>query len=477
MNRKEWKNIFALLGALVPKHTDELVSLVLLSLIQGTRPFISVLLTGGLVDAVYDGRPMEEIVNMGAIGVGGIFLLAAAEAVATMYFNRKLEYMQELQALPLNRKSMAMDFEYLEDVKIHEMRQRIEKYGGWSMTAMVLSYLSKMFTALFTIIAAVFVVCPMFVGSNHSLSQGFAGSWLMSLLFLGLILLLVWVEFKSGNYYNKKQVEARKSMSGQETKKKYYLDILSGYDKQKDLRICNQRELYEKEFEGVTTRIKKAVDRMMHYCMLDIFTEQTVSAITGFLVYVFAGLLAFLGIISIGRVITYSASILKFTESMGKLAYLVNRLKGLANYAEDYVAYMALPQHKDESTIPLEKRRDGRFSVEFEHVSFRYPGRDNYVLQDVNLKFEIGEKMAIVGRNGSGKTTFIKLLCRLYDVTEGCIKVNGIDIRKFDYAEYCNLFAVVFQDFQVFALPLGENVAAGDAVDEKRAEDALERAG
>ena len=85
--------------------------------------------------------------------------------------------------------------------------------------------------------------------------------------------------------------------------------------------------------------------------------------------------------------------------------------------------------------------------------------------------------MAVVGRNGSGKTTFIKLLCRLYDVTEGCIKVNGIDIRKYDYAEYSNLFAVVFQDFQVFAFPLGENVAAGLETDKERAADALERAG
>ena len=138
---------------------------------------------------------------------------------------------------------------------------------------------------------------------------------------------------------------------------------------------------------------------------------------------------------------------------------------------------MGLAQRKHEGTIPVEKRRDDRFSVEFDHVSFQYPGSENYVIKDLNLKFEIGEKMAIVGRNGSGKTTFIKLLCRLYDVTEGCIKVNGIDIRKYDYAQYCDLFAVVFQDFRVFDFPLGENVAAGGGVEKERAADALERAG
>ena len=138
---------------------------------------------------------------------------------------------------------------------------------------------------------------------------------------------------------------------------------------------------------------------------------------------------------------------------------------------------MALEKRKYDGSIPLEKRRDNKFSVEFEHVSFKYPGSEEYVIKDLNLSFVIGERMAIVGKNGSGKTTFIKLLCRLYDVTEGCIKVNGVDIRKYDYQEYCRLFAAVFQDFQMFAFPLGENIAGGEDVIQEKAVDALNRAG
>lgn len=187
--------------------------------------------------------------------------------------------------------------------------------------------------------------------------------------------------------------------------------------------------------------------------------------------------MAHAGLISVGGVVTYASSILLFTGSMGRMVHLMSRLKGNAVLTADYVEYMGLPQRKHEGTIPVEKRRDDRFTVEFDHVSFRYPGSETYVIKDLCLKFEIGERMAIVGRNGSGKTTFIKLLCRLYDVTEGCVRVNGIDIRKYDYAEYSNLFAVVFQDFQVFDFSLGENVAAGAEVEETRAADALERAG
>ena len=89
------------------------------------------------------------------------------------------------------------------------------------------------------------------------------------------------------------------------------------------------------------------------------------------------------------------------------------------------------------------------------------------------MKFEVGKRLAVVGMNGSGKTTFIKLLCRLYDPTEGQILLNGIDIRKYNYGEYMNIFSVVFQDFQLFALPLGQNVAGQVDYDPLRAGDCL----
>lgn len=95
----------------------------------------------------------------------------------------------------------------------------------------------------------------------------------------------------------------------------------------------------------------------------------------------------------------------------------------------------------------------------------------------MNIKFRVGSRLAVVGMNGSGKTTFIKLLCRLYDPMEGEILLNGIDIRKYRYDEYMDIFSVVFQDFKLFALPLGQNVATGSTYDEKRVTDCLIKAG
>ena len=188
MSKKDLKSIFALLGNLWQNHKDVIISMVCLSVFMGSRPFISVILTGMLVDAVYAGAELRELLYAAAAGVGGIFLMSALEGLLTMFFNRKLEYMQEIQAQPMNQKSMSMDYEYLEDVGVHEMRQRIEKFGGWSLTAIVLSVLNKLLNAVTTVFVAVCVVIPMFARSNHAVSEGFAGSWLMSLLLFGVVI-------------------------------------------------------------------------------------------------------------------------------------------------------------------------------------------------------------------------------------------------------------------------------------------------
>jgi len=115
--------------------------------------------------------------------------------------------------------------------------------------------------------------------------------------------------------------------------------------------------------------------------------------------------------------------------------------------------------------------------LEFRKVSFRYPKSENFVLKEVSLTLREGDSLSIVGVNGAGKTTFIKLLCRLYDPTEGVILLNGIDIRKYRYDDYLALFSVVFQDFKLLSQPLGKNGAASEDYDRARAEDCLRRAG
>ena len=128
-------------------------------------------------------------------------------------------------------------------------------------------------------------------------------------------------------------------------------------------------------------------------------------------------------------------------------------------------------------SLAVEKRDDIDYEIEFRDVSFKYPRTDVWALRHVSMKLKIGDKLAIVGENGSGKTTFIKLLCRLYDPTEGKILLNGIDVTRYRYDEYVSLFSVVFQDYTLFDFSIGDNVSASTEYDAEKVRDCLIRAG
>lgn len=105
-----------------------------------------------------------------------------------------------------------------------------------------------------------------------------------------------------------------------------------------------------------------------------------------------------------------------------------------------------------QGSLTIEKGQDNNYIVEFKDVCFKYPNTETWALRHVSMKFHVGKRLAIVGQNGSGKTTFIKLLCRLYDPDEGKILLNGINIRKYNYREYMQIFSVVFRTLSSWLL-------------------------
>ncbi len=194
-------------------------------------------------------------------------------------------------------------------------------------------------------------------------------------------------------------------------------------------------------------------------------------------VYLYICLKAWAGAFGVGAVTQYIASITAFSGSISTIIRQIGNMRVNATFLQANFALLDMPNRMYQGSLTVEKRSDRKYEVEFRDVSFCYPGSETPALSHVNMKFRIGQRMAVVGPNGSGKTTFIKLLCRLYDPTEGVILLNGIDIRKYNYEEYMHIFSVVFQDFYLFSLTLGQNVAADSDYDAARVAEALEMAG
>lgn len=194
-------------------------------------------------------------------------------------------------------------------------------------------------------------------------------------------------------------------------------------------------------------------------------------------IYVFTCLKAWAGAFDIGLVTQYVGAATALAESLNILISSLGSMKANTTHLDNTFRYLDLPNAMYQGSLTTEKRADRNYQVEFRNVSFKYPGSETWALKNVSMKFQIGKRLAIVGENGSGKTTFIKLLCRLYDPQEGEILLNGIDIRKYRYDDYMGVFSIVFQDFQLISQSLGSNVAGSIDYDPQRVKNALTDAG
>lgn len=128
----------------------------------------------------------------------------------------------------------------------------------------------------------------------------------------------------------------------------------------------------------------------------------------------------------------------------------------------DYRNFVAWEEHKETASANEGNITDinlDQFEFKFENVSFKYPGHENYVLKNVNLTINDGTKLAVVGVNGAGKTTFIKLIMKLYEPNEGRILLNGVDIKEYNREEYFKIFSPVFQNVECFAMPIYQNIS------------------
>ena len=182
--------------------------------------------------------------------------------------------------------------------------------------------------------------------------------------------------------------------------------------------------------------------------------------------------------LSIGDFSLYLASSATLFQYINMLFNSFGELMRLSRQVDDFRSFMDFDGGDIDDGGKSVPEMD-KYEFEFRNVSFKYPKAENYALKNLTLKLNAGERLAVVGLNGAGKSTFIKLLLRLYEPTEGEILLNGVNIRDYNKRSYYGVFAPVFQEVELFAFPLAENVSmqSSEKTDRKRAEECLVSAG
>lgn len=246
----------------------------------------------------------------------------------------------------------------------------------------------------------------------------------------------------------------------------------------KDVRINGAdswlKSKYEKESEEYI-RDHRAQQRKL----LGINTlSDIIGLIQTVVMYGYCGYLAISGGITVGSFTVFLGALTAFTGTFNEFVKRFPALGLLSKYIDDYREFLRCAEHegKELETSDISSLPE-HCDIEFVNVSFKYPDTDRYVLKNINIKIKAGERLSIVGYNGAGKSTFIKLLCRFYKPTEGKILLGGVDISTYPLPEYRRRLAVVFQDYQLFYMSVRYNIVLNLEEDPERVRKALAESG
>ncbi|MDD3171122.1 MAG: ABC transporter ATP-binding protein [Bacilli bacterium] len=389
---------------------------------------------------------LARIVIIFVLAVFILRVLSTASSNIQYYFTRKADFKIDEM---FNEKITSIDYFHLEDPKFNDKlsyaKKCLEEYsnGIYSLTYSIREVIQN----IITIAGVVGIIL---------FSQEY---WLIGVTIIGVVLnTIIYGRFqKIQEEYNVTNVRFSR-------RQWYFNNSIMNFRSQKNLRLYDARGLIDdisnNENRVVFSRRKKTSIKMMR---LDTFNN----------IFSFFVIQLITIIILVYSIYYHNSTIAVFTmlysaiqtlnDSTSGLIYSIKKYYQDCVYQDNFINLMEMETVFKDGTTPI----DHIDSVEFKNVSFKYPRTEEYILKNISFKLSDKKKISLVGLNGSGKTTLVKLLCRFFEVKEGEILVNGININNYKYDEYIKQMAIIFQDYKIISFNIKSNVAIIDDNREK----------
>lgn len=465
------------------KHPMFFVSAASGAAVSATAPYVMLYFSARIINELAGSRNPGVLEQLVLWVLGSAALLSLISALLGRWKNTEWSVLRCTNQKLYADKLLNMDFAAVDNPYTHDLHAQIKQNENWSSWGLmkVIYQFEGMVRALFKMGGAVALSVSLF---TMKVPEGAGILTVLNnpvfVILLAAVMLLV--TFISPLIANKAEgYWARYAKDARLGNRMFSFYGFMGYDRSRslDIRMYRQdilcRSYMERENNfGPNSKIAKyAKGPMGGYAALSAAISRAFMGI----VYGFVCLKAWGGAFGVGPVTQYIGAVTALAGGVSDFIGTLGDMRTNGTFLEKVFEFLDIPNDMYQGSLTVEKRSDCNYEIEFRDVSFRYPSTQSYALRNLSLKFKIGERLAVVGQNGSGKTTFIKLLCRLYDPTEGEILLNGIDIRKYNYREYMSVFSVVFQDFKLLAFPLGQNIAAGVDYDKEAIVRSLEKAG
>ena len=423
-------------------------------------PFVDILLLPLLVDSlIAPERDVKLIITYAALMVGLDVIVGLINSQITIHLEKYEDKFLNFQAEQIADRCMNIDFALTENKECLDQINKAREGKDWSGG---IHGISKAFFTIIQNVIKIFGVVTVLAVS---------APWL--LLIIGVLLA---VSTLINAKKNKIEVKYFSDLANINRVLWYVTHEIEDFRFGKDVRLYGAAGTLinrtQQQMDRLNAFFRKKADERYPLDVMDV----VVGSLRDFGTYLYLGALAILGKITIG---TYS----QLTTSGGVLnSALQGAIFGLqdivkrCNYGYEIVKLMEYPpmlQKGDREIPPLDRPHE----IEFRNVSFSYPNTKVKVLENVSITIKAGERLSVVGLNGAGKTTFIKLLCRLYDTDEGEILLDGVNIRDYDYDEYMKLFSVVFQDFRLLSFTAQDNILLGREDSDENVDELYEKVG
>lgn len=459
----------------INKINKNILPVILLNcLFSAIEPFVFIFVSGKLVKYLIEGRAFKEIVTLSLVGAA---ISLAAYVIKNITENYKMEYMDYLNCKEKNlliKGMFNLDFKDFESKeykdKISRHRQETDGIGGVYYETLYL--LSDFVSGVLTIIIAAISLGGFYKTLNQSVDIKILGERYFPLILLvALIILSVLLAIF------RKKVEEKNEDDREEYSVKYkiydfYMRLLSDYESLKQIKIFDEKPFIKRELNDKFVKDGLSLDRRVSVrtAFSQAMNEFLMTGINVLFLLVLA-VKAIGGLFGADALIIYYGAFKEIVDGIKLLIESVGYKKSIEPKIEILYDVIALKSESDEGKYIEESTEN---AIVAKNICFAYPGSDKNALEEIDVTIKNGEKIAIVGENGSGKTTFINLLTGLYRPTSGEIFVNG----KTPTLENTSKEAgVVSQDFFLFSFMLGENVASSRDVDVKNAKLALETSG
>lgn len=286
---------------------------------------------------------------------------------------------------------------------------------------------------------------------------------LFIILLIGIVLINTFFDAK----YKRKNITLNLEKVKYERRSMYFTNIFSDFRYGKEIRANCLSDWLLSLYSEQLDSMQAFYEKIAYNNIIGVIVGAFIYSVQQILLYGYILIKVIQHIITVGDFTMYLNCVLQFTSTLKIILSQIIDLRQCTDYFSSYEEYISINNCKIRTgnlKPPIDK---DRFEIEFRNVSYRYSGQSFYALKNVNVKIQSNSKIAIVGENGSGKSTFIKLLLRIYEPTEGNIYINGINIQNIDYEYYSKLFASVFQDYKLFSMSIYDNITLGKKETEK----------